>query len=91
MPRLSIDLSEQQHQRLKVVAALNGQSIKDFVLDRTFGNGAAREELSEEAALQALQTFLQDRLEQVRQGKVVAADFDGIRAKAVQRLEGQDD
>jgi hypothetical protein len=85
MPRLSIDLSEQQHQRLKVVAALNGQSIKDYVLERTFNDTDHREEMSEEAALQALQGFLEERLQQVRDSKVVPADFDRIRAKAKQK------
>lgn len=91
MPRLSIDLSEQQHQRLKVAAALNGQSIKEFVLNRTFADQGGAQDLSEEAALTALQGFLQERLEQVKQGKVVPADFEKIRAEAMRRREGQND
>jgi hypothetical protein len=31
MPRISIDVTDQQHQRLKAFAALRGQSIKDYV------------------------------------------------------------
>lgn len=34
--RLSIDLNEQQHQAIKAYAALNGMTIKDFVIARVF-------------------------------------------------------
>ncbi|MGA2655306.1 MAG: antitoxin [Gammaproteobacteria bacterium] len=34
--RLSIPLSEKQHQRIKLSATLHGQSIKDYVLERLF-------------------------------------------------------
>ena len=34
MPRLSIDISPEQHQKLKAIAALKGQSIKEYVLNR---------------------------------------------------------
>ena len=88
MPRLSIDISEQQHQHLKVIAALNGQTIKDFVLSRTFGEGAAQEELSEEAALQALQRFLAERLEQVKSGQIVERSAADIKMRARQLRDG---
>ena len=35
MPRLSIDITPEQHKRLKASAALCGQSIKDYVLERS--------------------------------------------------------
>ncbi len=34
--RLSIELTDQQHQAIKAYAVLQGMSIKDFVLDRVF-------------------------------------------------------
>lgn len=34
MPRLSIDISAHEHQQLKAMDALKGQSIKDYVLRR---------------------------------------------------------
>ena len=36
MSRLVIDVSGKQHQQIKSMAALKGQSIKEFVLDRIF-------------------------------------------------------
>jgi len=40
MSRISIDVTPEEHQKLKAVAALKGQSIKDYVLERTLGEGA---------------------------------------------------
>ena len=37
MKRISIEVSDQQSHRLKAMAALQGKSIKDFVLASTIG------------------------------------------------------
>ena len=37
MGRISIDVSDEEHQKLKAMAALKGLSIKDFVLTSTLG------------------------------------------------------
>ncbi len=42
MPRLSIDITAEEHQKLKAIAALKGQSIKEYVLNRTLGIDQAR-------------------------------------------------
>lgn len=39
MTRLSIDLSAEEHQNIKVMASLEGKKIKEFVLDKIFGDG----------------------------------------------------
>ena len=49
MSRISIDVSDQEHKKLKALAALRGQSIKDFVLERALGGDEA-----ETAALKEL-------------------------------------
>ena len=38
MSRISIDVTPEQHKRLKAMAALAGKSIKEFVLERTVLN-----------------------------------------------------
>lgn len=38
MTRLSIELTPEQHKRIKVLAALGDQNIKDFILERVFSN-----------------------------------------------------
>lgn len=36
MSRLTIDISDQQHQSLKALAALQGKTIKQYALERLF-------------------------------------------------------
>ena len=36
MSRLTIDITVQQHQALKAMAALEGKSIKNFAIERLF-------------------------------------------------------
>lgn len=55
--RLSIEVTPEQHQRLKAVAALRGQSIKDYVLDRVLPETPAAD-----GALRQLEAFLEPRL-----------------------------
>lgn len=81
MPRLSIDVSDQQHQQLKVVAALNGQSIKELVLSRAL-RADSENDVGEEAALLALQGLLNERLQEVRDGKTVIRSSDDIKSRA---------
>jgi hypothetical protein len=37
MSRISIDVTDGEHKKLKAMAALRGKSIKDYVLERTLG------------------------------------------------------
>ncbi len=89
MPRLSIDITTEQHQHLKAVAALNGQSIKEFVLSRTFRDTSDPAHMDGDTT-QALRDFLEARMMQVRDGKTVPGDFEAIRAKAMQLKQARD-
>ncbi|MBF1236753.1 MAG: antitoxin, partial [Lautropia mirabilis] len=40
MSRLTIDITEQQHQSLKAMAALQGKTIKQYALERLFPGAA---------------------------------------------------
>ena len=60
MSRISIDVTPQQHRRLKALAALQGKSIKGFVLASTIG---AR---SEDSALMELEALLDRRFQEAR-------------------------
>lgn len=61
--RLSIEVTPEQHQRLKAVAALRGQSIKDYVLNRVLPN-------DEDEALRQLEAFLEPRLKEIDKGVI---------------------
>ena len=85
MPRLSIDITPEEHQKLKAIAALKGQSIKDFVLKRTLGEAPAVNDMSEDEALEALSNFLKPRIEQARRGELSTKSFEDIRKEAHHR------
>lgn len=61
--RLTIDVTEQQHQALKAMAALEGKSIKQFALERLFQNAGQEQE-----ALQSLKALLAERIAEAERG-----------------------
>lgn len=86
MPKLSIDISPEEHQKLKAIAALKGQSIKEYVLNRALGDAPALEDLNEDEALAALAEFLEPRVEQARRGQFSKRSFDDIRRDERKRV-----
>jgi uncharacterized protein (DUF1778 family) len=76
--RLSIEVTPEQHARLKAVAALHGQSIKDYVLERVLPPPPETEALSDEEALRQLEAFLKPRIEAARRGEVVSTSVEQI-------------
>lgn len=60
--RLSIDVTAEQHQKIKAVSALSGQSIKEYVLERV---------LPSDKSMQALDDFLEPRIIAAERGMVV--------------------
>lgn len=66
MSRLTIDVTEQQHQALKATAALEGKTIKQYALERLFPTSAG-----EEQALQELKALLAERIAEAQRGEVV--------------------
>ncbi|MCC4635543.1 antitoxin [Xanthomonas dyei] len=65
MSRLTIDLSDQQHQSLKALAALQGKTIKQYALERLFTG-----DIDADQAWQGLKTLLGGRVEEGLAGKV---------------------
>ena len=65
MSRLSIDLTDQQHQHLKALAALQGKTIKQYAIERLFpGN------VDNDPAWQELRGVLTARINDGLAGKV---------------------
>lgn len=65
MSRLTIDITEQQHQSLKALAALQGKTIKEYAIEKLFPVDA-----DEERALAELKAVLQKRIAEADQGLV---------------------
>ena len=60
MSRISIDVTEAEHRKLKALAALNGQSVKRFVLARTIGDQA------QDGGLAELEELLDKRIDRAQ-------------------------
>lgn len=73
MSRLIVDVSGEQHQAIKALAAMEGKSIKDYVLERVLP-----EPDDEQTAWQALKDVLHSRIE--------SAQKHGVSSKSVAEL-----
>lgn len=65
MSRLTIDITDQQHQSLKALAAPQGKTIKQYALERLFPIGGDK-------AWQELKSLLGTRINEGLAGKVSA-------------------
>ncbi|MCL2636485.1 MAG: antitoxin [Betaproteobacteria bacterium] len=70
MSRLTIDLTEQQHQSLKALAVLHGKTIKQYAIERLFPGDTDADQ-----AWQELKTLLVKRIEE---GRASTKTFDEI-------------
>lgn len=88
MPRLSIDITAEEHQKLKAIAALKGQSIKEYVLNRTLGEAPSLDGTSEDEAFAALAGFLGPRIDQAHRSEFSQKSIRDIRREAREQAEG---
>ncbi|MCX7285259.1 MAG: antitoxin [Novosphingobium sp.] len=65
MSRLTIDITDRQHQNLKALAALQGKTIKQYALERLFPEAS-----DEDTAWGELKTLLQQRVGEGLAGKL---------------------
>ncbi|MDO2633942.1 antitoxin [Escherichia coli] len=65
MSRLTIDITDQQHQSLKALAALQGKTIKQYALERLFPGDADADQ-----AWQELKKLLGNRIHNGLKGNV---------------------
>ena len=80
MSRISIDVTDDEHKKLKAMAALRGQSIKDYVLERTLGTGDV-----DDAALEELENLLEKRIQAAQRGAVSRRTASEIVAEATRK------
>lgn len=78
MSRLTIDITEQQHQALKAMAALQGKTIKEYAIERLFPAAG-----TEEQALGELKALLAQRLAEAQRGEVSAKSITEIAGEAI--------
>ena len=73
MQRLSIDLSVEQHKRIKAMAVVQGKTIKDLVLGKIFDESS-----DDDTAWKELLSLLDDRISEVEQGGISTKTLDQI-------------
>ena len=73
MSRLTSDMTDQQHQSLKALAALQGKTIKQYALERLFPG-----DVDADQAWQELKTLLGARIDDGLAGKVSAKSISEI-------------
>lgn len=73
MSRLTIDITDQQHQSLKALAALQGKTIKQYAVERLFSSN-----VGEDHAWQELKTLLSKRIADGLAGEVSTKSIDAI-------------
>ena len=86
MSRISIDVTDAEHQRLKAMAALQGKTIKEFVLASTLGR--ERRDSDEAAALAELEALLDKRLANARAGGVSSRTVGDIVEQVKREMPG---
>ena len=73
MSRLTIDITDQQHQSLKALAALQGKTIKQYALERLFPGDTDADQ-----AWRELKTLLGARIDNALAGKISTKTMDDI-------------
>jgi len=79
MSRLTIDVTDQQHQNLKAMAALEGKTIKQYALERLF---PAQQD--EGQALADLNALLHERLTQAERDEIDTRSMTEIATSVLQ-------
>lgn len=73
MSRLTIDVTDQQHQSLKALAALQGKTIKEYAIEKLFSSNP-----DEERALMELKALLTHRIAEADNGNLDTRSFTEI-------------
>ena len=91
MSRLTIEITEQQHQNIKALAALQGQSIKEYAIQRLFSSANSEEQTIQEAKLAKLRAHLAIGEVQADRGEFVNQSFDEMlkefKTKRAQKMQ----
>jgi len=87
MPRLSIEITPEQHQKLKAIAALSGKTIKQYVLDCSLPDIPLDPNLDEHEALAQLSAFLKPSIEAAERGEFSSSNFADIKKKARNNIQ----
>jgi len=83
MSRLSIEITDEQHQQIKTFAAMQGKSIKDFILEKLFPAQTGTND--EKKVWQELQNLLTARISAAESGAVSSKTLAQITEETIQK------
>ncbi len=83
MNRLIVEVSGEQHQMIKALAATEGKTIKEYVLERIL---PATDSDDEQAAWDELKAILRDRINNAKKHGVSAKSVSDITEETLRRL-----
>ncbi len=86
MSRISFEVTPEEHQKLKALAALQGKSIKDYVIECTLG-GEEKQELH--AAVKDLEKLLDGRIRSAQKGAIRRRSVGTIFKAAYRETDGK--
>lgn len=84
MSRLTIEVTEQQHQSIKAMAALQGKSIKEYAIQRLFTFTP-----DEERAMQELKALFDQRIAEALRGEVSEQSISEIAKEVIHSGEAE--
>lgn len=83
MSRIIVEVSGEQHKVIKALAAVEGKSIKDYVLERILPNSDIEQQ---EPAWNELKAVLEDRIDQAKQNGTSTKSVAEIAEETLQKL-----
>ncbi len=83
MRRLSIEVTPEQHQQIKAMAAMKGQSIREFVINRVLP------ENSDEHAWSDLKSFINGRIKEAKETKPITSSFMDVFEQRIEEMNAQ--
>jgi uncharacterized protein (DUF1778 family) len=75
MSRITIDVSDAEHQEIKAMAAIQGKSIKSFVMEKLFTPSRSNADNTEDQAWGKLKELLDGRIKEALEGEAVKQTF----------------
>lgn len=84
MSRLVIDVSGEQHQQIKALAALQGKTIKNFILEKIFTESNTQDE---KEAWEELKELLVSRIDAAEAGGVTNKTMHQVAKDKLKELE----
>jgi uncharacterized protein (DUF1778 family) len=84
MSRITLEVTNEQHQQIKAMASLQGKSIKDYVLEKLF---SARD-THEDAAWQDFRKFVERRIEEAENQPEIRESLMDVFERVIQSKKG---